>query len=504
MLPLGLDRGPGGVSSQYAPHMELAASPRPVQPARTGSRRVQLLSVLTGVGTALFSLGLYGRFSSGYDLAIFTQAIRHYSRFQAPLVPVKGPDFTILGDHFHLILVVLAPLFWVWDDPRVLLLAQSALIAVSVPIVHRFARRRLDPNPAFVLCVGYAIGWPLQAMAGFDFHEIAFGVPLIAWAVDSVDRRDDRRLLMAAGLLLFVREDLGMVVLMLGLLRCVRPPRRVGYALVVIGLSAYVLTTAVILPHYSVTGRYGYWSYDSLGSSVPTALRAAVEHPWRLIRLFFSPFEKTRTLLLLFAPMALLSLRSRYCLLALPLLAERFLSSRETLWGTDYHYSAIVWPVVVLSAIDGAARLNLLRSRTFTWTWTALPASFAVLGMLMAPSVFPMRGLFDGQVLRSTGHQRAQQAAVREVPAGVCVIADDRMAVHFAIKDRVSLPGRLGRSADFTVVDLSRTVTGSGTPAPAEVMNQAQAHGDSVVYSAQQVVVLRSATFVGPTPACRP
>lgn len=53
---------------------------------------------------------------AGYDLGIFDQAVRHYAHFQTPWVPLKGDHFDLLGDHFHPVLVLLAPLYWVWDD----------------------------------------------------------------------------------------------------------------------------------------------------------------------------------------------------------------------------------------------------------------------------------------------------------------------------------------------------------------------------------------------------
>ena len=45
----------------------------------------------------------------------------------------------------------------------------------------------------------YAVSWAIQAMVDFDFHEVAWGVPILVVAVDALDRRDDRTLLIAAG-----------------------------------------------------------------------------------------------------------------------------------------------------------------------------------------------------------------------------------------------------------------------------------------------------------------
>ncbi len=68
--------------------------------------------------------------------------MRAYAHFQAPMVPLKGAGYNIFGDHFHPIIAVLAPLYWVWDNVGMLLIAQAVLTAAAIPVVYRFTRRR--------------------------------------------------------------------------------------------------------------------------------------------------------------------------------------------------------------------------------------------------------------------------------------------------------------------------------------------------------------------------
>ena len=172
-----------------------------------------------------------GYLTTGYDLGIFDQAVRAYSHFQAPIVPLKGANYNIFGDHFHPIIVVLAPLYWFWDNPDMLLIAQAVLIAASIPVVYRFTRRRASERMSLLIAAAYAFGWPVQGLIDFDFHEIAFATPLTALAIDALDRRDDRRLLLWCGLLLLVREDMGLLVALFGLLRLAQRVARAGQSL---------------------------------------------------------------------------------------------------------------------------------------------------------------------------------------------------------------------------------------------------------------------------------
>jgi len=178
---------------------------------------------LTVLALSLVLLAFYVTYSvsrvttylaSGYDLGIFDQAVRAYSHFQAPVVPLKGPDYNVLGDHFHPIIAIIAPLYWIWDSAIVLLV-----------VIYRFARRRCRHWTALVICLAFGVGWAVQAMIDFDFHEIAFAVPILALAIDALDRRADRSLLVWAGLLLLVREDMGLLVVVLGAIRAMDRPQ---------------------------------------------------------------------------------------------------------------------------------------------------------------------------------------------------------------------------------------------------------------------------------------
>ncbi|MDT4985470.1 MAG: hypothetical protein QOF95_2960, partial [Pseudonocardiales bacterium] len=104
---------------------------------------VRALTVFCAACYLVTSFTVYAQYlGSGYDLGIFDQAVRAYAHFKAPITPLKAPNFNILGDHFHPILALFAPAYWIWDNPGVLLIGQDLLVAVSIPVVYRFTRRR--------------------------------------------------------------------------------------------------------------------------------------------------------------------------------------------------------------------------------------------------------------------------------------------------------------------------------------------------------------------------
>src|SRR5205814_145594 len=132
--------------------------------------------------------------------------------------------YNLLGDHFHPLIAVWAPLYWIWDDPRALLLLQAALFAASVVPVVRLAERRIGGRRALVVGLVYGLSWQLQQAVQFDVHEIALAVPLIAVVIDAIDRRSWRIVVLCCVLLLGVREDMGAFVVVAGFLVAFRSP----------------------------------------------------------------------------------------------------------------------------------------------------------------------------------------------------------------------------------------------------------------------------------------
>jgi uncharacterized membrane protein len=478
---------------------------RPVNTART-NWTVAALTVAVFSFYCVYAVSRQATMlTSGYDLGIFDQAVRQYARFHAPLVALKGYDYNIFADHFHPIIAILAPLYWIWDTPYVLLVTQAVLIAASVPIVFDFTQRRLPRGASLVIAFAYGFGWPIQTLVAFDFHEIAFAVPLLAGAVNALDKGRDRTLVVCAVLLLLTREDMGVLVVILGLFRLTRAPRRVGWILVGSGVAGSLLAIAVIIPAVSPSGHFSYWTFSALGPDVPSAMHTVLTRPWHVVDLFFTPAIKMKTLAYLFLPVALLSLRSRYIFLAVPLLAERFLNSRSQLWTTEFHYNVLPWLVLVLAMVDGADRLGV-------WRWR--PSRYLLLGWLTVVPIAltnwpgPLPNLtwqmLDGAAFRLSPTRQANRAALQMIPRNVCVWAPDRVVPQLTYLDRVTIPGLGGPGPDFVLLDMDQKSVAYHRGRPQHFLSQMSKRGYATVFRHRAVVLLRSPRYHGPSSRCSP
>lgn len=389
--------------------------PAPALPWSRPTTPHLLLAVLLFAVYVLVSVLRYARYGSpSYDLAIFTEAVKAYAHLRAPLVPVKGDAFNVLGDHFSPVTAVLAPVWRVWPGACMLLVAQAALFAWSAGVVSATAEQHL--GRARGLCTGIAYGLSFGILRAVDaeFHEIAFAVPLLAVVCRQLlARRPDRALWWSLPLLL-VKEDQGLTVAAVGVLVALQSRRRLpGLLLAAGGLAATAVTVLWIVPSFNTVGSYDYWT--KLGGR-PDWRQLLWEAAGRL--------QTWKTLGWTAGVTGLLALGSPLALLAVPTLAWRTVSTNPTYWGPDWHYSAVLMPVLFLAVVDTAARAG---SSDRPWlrryadrTVTALPA---VALACMASMTYGPGGLARAEAWTAGRAGADRAAALAAIPDGVTVEA---------------------------------------------------------------------------------
>src|SRR5207247_10239300 len=122
-----------------------------------------LIALATFAAYTTISVFRYLRLDPGsWDLGIYTQYVWQIAHLHAPVVPIRGIVFDLLGDHFQPIVALVAPLFRLLPTPATLLLIQAALTAVSVVPVCRAARARLGTGVSRVIGAAYGFSWGLQ------------------------------------------------------------------------------------------------------------------------------------------------------------------------------------------------------------------------------------------------------------------------------------------------------------------------------------------------------
>ena len=395
------------------------------------------LAAAGAAGLAAASIFRHERYgSNAYDLGLYDQSIWGFSRFDLLLDNTVLRVPTLLGNHFSPILTTLAPLYWVWDDVRLLLAAQAVLIASAAIPLFLWARERLGLVPALGVEVAYLGYWAVISGALYDFHELAFAAPVVSLALYAALTGRNRLLWAAVVLALLTKENLALTVAALGVFVAVSQRRwRLGAALVAVSTAAFAVVYKLALPAITGAG-YAHWFYPELGSGPGSALRHVVLHPLDTLRLLVTPREKVNALFNLFAPWLLLPLASPLLIVAVPTLAERFLSEKESHWAQGFHYSLVLAPVLAFAAVDTtsrALRIAPARARAL------LPAGVAA-ALLLAGAFFTLYRVDPLAELgryTSSAHAADVDACLARIPDEASVAATSALVPHLSHRKRV-------------------------------------------------------------------
>ncbi|MFF2074591.1 DUF2079 domain-containing protein [Kitasatospora sp. NPDC058162] len=440
-----------------------AAARRAAAVLGTPARRTVLLSLLCFA--VMCAIGMQGWASvslGGFDLGIFDQGVRGYAHFGLPVSTLKyyhhefPPGFSLLGDHFSPVLALLAPLYWIWDDPRSLIIGQALLFALGVPLIRRIAAHsfaaaepRTARRAADLAGLVYALGWPLLVASRVGFHEVAFAVPLTLLMLERGLARRYGTVVLAAVLLCCTKEDLGLLVGAYGLVLLLRTRgtgdraedragRFTGLGLLLGGPLASAVAIKWLIP--AMGGEPGYyWNYKALGDDGGQALSNLLHNPFLLVQTAFDQPLKPLLLLWLFGTLFLLPLRSATVLCMVPLLAERILSSNPNHWSIARHYDSMLWPVLLTATVEVLGRLSSTGRPERTRRRARL-LGLGTVGVALVAAV-PI-GLLQLAVPSSWEPRASEAALVRAaalIPDGASVEADNQIAPRLTARTDVVL-----------------------------------------------------------------
>jgi uncharacterized membrane protein len=463
-----------------------APAARPVTPGEAGRlaraaglvrahvarlRSPYAVSLITLAGYLVLSIRRWQRLTvPSWDLGIFDQAIRNMAAGHAPIALIKGVGFNVFGDHFHPVIALLVPVYRIAPTALSLLVVQDLLVAASAFVVTRAARSLVGGYGAVAIGLAYAFSWGLQAAVVAQFHEVAFALALIAASLAALVERRWVACVLWAVPLVFVKEDLGLTVVVVGLLVILRSRGRhaaLGTALAAWGATWFVVAVKVVLP--AVNGQ-GVWDYSS---QVPWSV---LTDPGAVLSRLVQPSEKLQTVAYVLGITGFLALRSPLVLATLPTFAWRFLSDTSAYWGRDWHYSAILMPIVFVALIDA---LGTLRSRPArgvrdllrAYATVAAPVC-ATVALMMTINGLPVRDLVRPSFYGPGPRNATAERILATIPSGTTVETDAGLITYLTDRADVYWMGRPGNPAPEYLL-LDRRNGGWSTP-PSDVVTYAE------------------------------
>jgi len=356
----------------------------------------------------------------------------------------------LLGDHVRVLSYVLAPIYWIWDDVRFLLILQSVAIAAGSLVLFRIGRLELPEHPGAVLavCASYLLNPAVQNLNLDHAHPEAFGQTFILASIYFLRTSRPLAFGIAAGLAMSCKEDVPLVYVALGLWTAWQGQRVFGLSVAAVAGLYFAACLLVILPYFNGVGFFRAAGTQLLSESV----RRWYDVGWLAAR--FLHAEALGYYFRLGLPLAFLFVLSPTILVAaVPALSANMLSLAVYQRTIDYHYTTSIVPFLYVATIfslrklargepvlsvPGGPVLRVARvSPSVMAVLVILPAS------VVAQEMFAKLGLSDTASLRQTiesglhPRNREIREMLRRIPADASVSAHYSLVPHLSHRRRI-------------------------------------------------------------------
>jgi uncharacterized membrane protein len=296
-----------------------------------------------------------------------------------------------LGEHIQVIHLLLIPLHLLWPSHLLLELCESlALAAGAVPVYRMASRHSGSRNTAVLLAAAYLLYVPMQfldiAIDLKTFRPISFGVPLMLYALDQMELRRYRSMLIFLMLALSAKEDYAIVVAMLGIWIALSPPngcelmipetpsrknvRLLGAGLALFGVVYLLVVIKLAIPWFREGDVHYAQYFGELGNTPGDILWSVMTQPEMVFGKLFSQRSLIYVLLLL-VPVGMVPLFSPGRMaVAAPLFGVLCLmelspnpAEQGTLLVPWHHFHAPLIPIIFWSAARGLGKVEAVTKR---------------------------------------------------------------------------------------------------------------------------------------------
>jgi uncharacterized membrane protein len=412
------------------------------------------------VGFGALSVLRHRAFSTGrFDLGNMVQAVWATAHgHPLAVTDLRGDQISRLGAHVDPILVLFAPLWWIWPSPSMLLVVQAAAVAAGAFPVFWLAAKHLGSDRA---ALGFALAYllypALQWMTLSEFHPVALATPLLLYGLWYLD--EDRLVLFGVFALLaaLTKEHVPLVIAAFGIWHAVSR-RRVapGAFIAVTGVAWTALALLVVVPHFNEGGSSFYARYSEVGGSPEGILATAADDPGRLLGQVFGA-RALGFVAQLVAPLAFLPIAAPLVLAAAaPEVGIDVLSATPTQTSIHYHYAAAAIPPLLAASVFGAARLTRRRPR-WKEPLAAVAAAAALVSNYALGPIPIWRYVPGGETLGTRSmdvapHDRVAANVLEVIPEDAVVSATNSLGAHLSERRRVlSFP--FVQDAEWVAID---------------------------------------------------
>lgn len=402
----------------------------------------------------------YDNFYTGrFDLGNMTQTV--WNTIHGRMFELTDPNGTEiisrLAFHADFILILLSPFYLLWENPKMLLLIQTVIIAIGAFFVYAIAKHAIkNKNLSLVFGAIYLLNPSLNYTNLYDFHAVTFATTFLLASFYFLLRRRYVPLIIFLILSGLTKEHVWLITGLFGVYiffpkvnNHLRPRRSHaqdlrGRLTSVIGIIIFIVS--ILLFYYLIwhaisnalgSKHFALNYYSDFGDS-----------PTQIVKNIFLSPQKTLTVILqkdqltylknLFLPVGFMPVFAfPFITFAIPDLLINLLSKNANLHQIYYQYSATITPFIFIASIFGVGNLK----KWFPTISTNIYISYLLLSTLTASYFFgPLPPAQDPNIAMFTKPQKEKKIIndfVHGIPPTYSVAATNNIGSHLSHRQKI-------------------------------------------------------------------
>lgn len=190
--------------------------------------------------------------------------------------------------HTNFIFLFLVPLYALWSDPRLLLIIQVLMASLGAMPLYLLGRKLLGEKSWLVLVgpVLYLLNPILHDAVLYDMHAIVVALPFLLFSIYFLEAKNYRLFALCAVLLALSKEDMPLIIAMLGIWHFVRTRDwKVSSIITSSGLIFFGFLIFIAMPFFrqNMPEQLISQRYEHVGGSVPGMILTSLTRPQVLL-----------------------------------------------------------------------------------------------------------------------------------------------------------------------------------------------------------------------------
>jgi uncharacterized membrane protein len=241
--------------------------------------------------------------------------------------------------------------YWMWNDPRMLILIQAATFCLSgIPVFLLAKQKKITGSVTYALLISYLAFYGVQNALWFDVHSAVFGAAFIPWFLYFLDKKNVLWCSVFFLLAIISKENIALLTFLISLVYCIKRRQKAEMYFAAGSLLYLLCIFGIYFPHFTERG-YEYQSNQGLTGDIDlwnVANTPNKQQVWLLSLGWFSFIP-------LLAPLTLL-----------PFLGDLFsyfviANNLKEADGIFMHYRVTLAPLLIWSTIVAIAQRKYLQ-----------------------------------------------------------------------------------------------------------------------------------------------